>query len=150
LRPTWIVDRFWHLMQHGDAASLEALLAPDCRLYENGELVADGRDRGVERLLAIQSRFSELAVSIHERVAAGMRVRERWTVAGRAAERDGALRPALVIHGASWTVCRASCVVEIRQWWDELSLQRQLADAPPLAPPIPAAFERPRSAPSAS
>ena len=143
MRPVWIVDRFWQLTLAGDAASVRTLLAPDFRLYENDQLVVDGRDAGVARLLAIREAFPERAVRFHERVAAGMRVLERWTLEARTPPRGGEAPRGVEIHGASWTLCRDNRIAEVHQWWDPLAVMRQLTDAPPLAPPIPAAFERP-------
>jgi limonene-1,2-epoxide hydrolase len=147
LGTTRIVDRFWHLMQHGDAASLRALLDADCRLYENGRLAVAGREPGVEHLLCIRGQLRGLSVRIHERLAAGARVLERWTLHAQGTE---ASRAPLVVHGASWTVCEGGRIVEIRQWWDAASVRRQLADAPAPAAPTPPAFEGPRPAPGAT
>jgi predicted ester cyclase len=143
VRPVWIVDRFWQLTLAGDAASVRALLAPDSRLYANDRIVLDGRDAFLARLLAIREAFPERTVRIHERVAVGRRVLERWTLEARIAGRDGEAPRVVRIHGASWTLCQDDRVAEVHQWWDPLAVMRQLTDAPPLAPPIPAAFERP-------
>jgi hypothetical protein len=149
LRPIWLVDRLWHLIQRGDAPSLRALLDPECRLFENGQLAVAGRDSAASRLLSLRATFPQLAVRIHERVAAGARVLERWTLEALAAEGAGTRPGRLVIHGASWTLCRAGLVLEIHRWCDPASVQRQLADEPPLAPPVPPAFAHPLGAPSA-
>lgn len=140
--PVWLVDRFWQLRLAGDAAHVRALLAPDYRLYENDLLVVTGPDAAVARVAAIGVAFPEWSVRIHERVAAGRRVLERWTLEGRTAARDGAEPRRVRIHGASWTLCRDELISELHQWWDAAAVLRQLADVPPLAPPIPPAFER--------
>jgi limonene-1,2-epoxide hydrolase len=140
--PAWLVDRFWQLRLAGNAAPVRALLAPDYRLYENDLLVVTGADAAVARLGAISLALPERSVRIHERVAAGRRVLERWTVEARTSARDGAGPRLVRIHGASWTLCRDDRIAELRQWWDVTAVLRQIADAPPLAPPIPVAFAR--------
>lgn len=143
MRPVWIVDRFLQLVLEGDAASVGALLAPDYRLYENDRLVAVGREAGVERVLGHRQVLPGRSVRIHERVAAGNRVRERWTVEAWLAAGTGSARRPVRIDGASWTVCQNGLIAEVREWWDAAELQRQLADAPPRPAPIPPAFARP-------
>ena len=143
MRPVWIVDRFLQLVLEGDAASLRALLAPDYRLYENDRLVVVGREAGVERVLGLREAFPRRSVRIHERVAAGNRVGERWTIEAWLAAGTGSTRRPVRIDGASWTVCQDGLIAEVRQWWDAADLERQLADAPPSPAPIPPAFARP-------
>jgi hypothetical protein len=140
LGPAWIVDRFWQLNMECDLAGLRAMLAPDCCVFANDELVATGVDAYLERVRAIRTGLRDRKVQIHERVAAGPQVRERWTIEARvAAHPERVVR----IEGASWTMCRDGLVAEVHQWWDAVSVARQIAAAPAPPAPRPAAFARP-------
>lgn len=142
MRPVWLVDRFLQLVLEGDAASLRGLLAPDYRLYENDQLVVAGREAGVERVLALREAFPGRSVRIHERVAAGNSVGERWTIEAPLPGAGTAQRR-LRLDGASWTVCQNDLIAEVKQWWDKAELERQLDGEPPRPAPIPPAFARP-------
>ena len=137
-----IVDGHLDAVLRGDVASLPALLAPDFRMYLNDELVADGREAAVARLLPLQRALPKRSLRVHERVAAGDRVRQRWTLLAWPPDQIESASAPIRVDGASWTVCRDGLVAELYQWFDVAAVRRQLAKLPAPVPPCPAAFQR--------
>ncbi|HEX2484421.1 MAG TPA: nuclear transport factor 2 family protein [Myxococcota bacterium] len=137
-----IVDGHLDAVLRGDVASLPALLTPDFRMYLNDELVAEGRDAAVARLLPLQRALPRRSLRVHERVAAGDRVRQRWTLDAWPPDQLASANAPIRIDGASWTVCRDGLVAELYQWFDVAAVRRQLDRLPAPLPPCPAAFQR--------
>jgi ketosteroid isomerase-like protein len=137
-----IVEGHLDAMLRGDAAFLPALLAPDFRMYLNDELVVEGREAAVARLLRLQRVLPKRRLRVHERVAAGDRVRQRWTLEAWPPDQVDSASAPVSVEGASWTVCRDGLVAELYQWFDVADVRRQLANAPAPVPLCPAAFQR--------
>lgn len=117
----------------GDRAVIGRFLAPDCRMYCNGECEADGVAGYAEMLNQFRSAFPDLEHSCDDIMSDGDRVAERFTTTGtHRGEFQGvpATGKRVEFTGTSIFVVRDGKIVEERTSTDLLALMTQLGVIP--------------------
>jgi steroid delta-isomerase-like uncharacterized protein len=129
-----VVQRFNdEYINTGDAEVMAEFLAPDCRMYGNGECEADGLAAYAEMLSGFRTAFPDLEHKCDEIMSDGDRVAERFTTRGTHRSEFQGVPPTgkrVEFTGTSIFKLRDGKIVEERTSVDLLALMSQLGVIP--------------------
>jgi steroid delta-isomerase-like uncharacterized protein len=129
-----VVHRFnKEYINTGDPEVMAEFLAPDCRMYGNGECEAEGLAAYAEMLLGFRAAFPDLEHTCDEIMSDGDRVAERFTTTGTHRGEFQGVPPTgkrVEFTGTSIFKPRDGKIVEERTSVDMLALMSQLGVIP--------------------